>query len=144
MQIVVCVLFISCGNQRKEHGVFLSACPDARQKGKSWVRLKSSQQSNNKHKELDSSLHQRTESMFQSLYQIEHPRVWLPATSVTVFTTHCYNLFGSTQGGPRFLQNLCKSLALRIVMSAKSLQSCLTLCDPMDNNPSGSSVYGIP
>ena len=144
MQIVVCVLCVSCGNQRKEHGVFLSACPDARQKGKSWVRLKSSQQSNNKHKELDSSLHQRSESMFRSLYQIEHPRVCLLATSVTVFTTHCYNLFGSTQGGPRFLQNLCKPLALRIVMSAKSLQSCLTLCVPMDHNPSGSSVHGIP
>ena len=144
MQTVVCVLCVSCWNQRKEHGVFLSACPDARQKGKSWVRLKSSQQSNNKHKELDSSLHQRTESMFQSLYQTEHPRVWLPATSVNIFTTHCYNLFGFTQGGPLFLQNLCQPLALRIVMSAKSVQSCLTLCDLMDCNPSGSSVHGIP
>ena len=26
---------------------------------------------------------------------------------------------------------------------AKSLQSCLTLCDPMDSSPSGSSVHGI-
>ena len=26
---------------------------------------------------------------------------------------------------------------------AKSLQSCLTLCDPMDCNPPGSSVHGI-
>ena len=26
---------------------------------------------------------------------------------------------------------------------AKSLQSCPTLCDPMDCSPSGSSVYGI-
>ena len=26
---------------------------------------------------------------------------------------------------------------------AKSLQSCLTLCDPMDCSPPGSSVYGI-
>ena len=26
---------------------------------------------------------------------------------------------------------------------AKSLQSCLTLCDPMDSSPSGSSVPGI-
>ena len=26
---------------------------------------------------------------------------------------------------------------------AKSLQSCLTLCDPMDCNPPGSSVRGI-
>ena len=28
-------------------------------------------------------------------------------------------------------------------MHAKSLQSCLTLCDPMDYSPSGSSVHGI-
>ena len=28
-------------------------------------------------------------------------------------------------------------------MSAKSLQSCLTLCDSMDCSPSGSSVHGI-
>ena len=25
----------------------------------------------------------------------------------------------------------------------KSLQSCLTLCDPMDHSPPGSSVHGI-
>ena len=28
-------------------------------------------------------------------------------------------------------------------MRAKSLQLCLTLCDPMDCSPSGSSVHGI-
>ena len=28
-------------------------------------------------------------------------------------------------------------------MCAKSLQLCLTLCDPMDRNPPGSSVLGI-
>ena len=28
-------------------------------------------------------------------------------------------------------------------MCAKSLQSCLTLCDPMDYNPPSSSVHGI-
>ena len=28
-------------------------------------------------------------------------------------------------------------------MYAKSLQSCLTLCDPIDGSPSGSSVPGI-
>ena len=27
--------------------------------------------------------------------------------------------------------------------AAKSLQSCLTLCNPMDCNPPGSSVHGI-
>ena len=29
-------------------------------------------------------------------------------------------------------------------MHATSLQSCLTLCDPMDCSPPGSSVHGIP
>ena len=29
-------------------------------------------------------------------------------------------------------------------MHAKSLQSCLTLCDLMDSSPPGSSVHGIP
>ena len=28
-------------------------------------------------------------------------------------------------------------------MHAKSLQSCLTLCDPMDSSPPGSSIHGI-
>ena len=28
-------------------------------------------------------------------------------------------------------------------MRAKSLQSCLTLCDPVDRSPPGSSVQGI-
>ena len=27
--------------------------------------------------------------------------------------------------------------------AAKSLQSCLTLCDPIDSSPPGSSVHGI-
>ena len=27
--------------------------------------------------------------------------------------------------------------------AAKSLQSCLTLCDPMDSSPPGSTVHGI-
>ena len=30
-----------------------------------------------------------------------------------------------------------------ICMHAQSLQSCLTLCDPMDCSPPGSSVHGI-
>ena len=34
-------------------------------------------------------------------------------------------------------------VSFRICMCAKSLQSCLTLCDPMDCYPPGSSVHGI-
>ena len=32
---------------------------------------------------------------------------------------------------------------LSFVAAAKSLQSCLTLCDPIDGNPPGSPVTGI-
>ena len=33
--------------------------------------------------------------------------------------------------------------AISLVVCAKSLQSCLTLCDPMDYSPPGSAVNGI-
>ena len=36
------------------------------------------------------------------------------------------------------LQNQCRGAA-----AAKSLQSCLTLCDPIDGSPSGSPIPGI-
>ena len=35
------------------------------------------------------------------------------------------------------------SFSLLMCVHAKSLQSCLTLCDPVDCNPPGSSVFGI-
>ena len=34
-------------------------------------------------------------------------------------------------------------ISLPCAVCAKSLQSCLTLCDPMDCSPPGSSVHGI-
>ena len=37
---------------------------------------------------------------------------------------------------------LC-NLSLQLAAAAKLLQSCPTLCDPMDCSPSGSSVHGI-
>ena len=40
---------------------------------------------------------------------------------------------------PCYLANEVENLCAR----AKSLQSYLTLCDPMDHNPTGSSVHGI-
>ena len=36
-----------------------------------------------------------------------------------------------------------KFFVSHVVCHAKSLQSCLTLCDPMDYSPPGSSVLGI-
>ena len=39
--------------------------------------------------------------------------------------------------------SLCACVCVCVCMYAKSLQSCLTLCDPMDCSPPGSSVHGI-
>ena len=36
-----------------------------------------------------------------------------------------------------------KTIALTAAAAVKSLQSCLTLCDPIDSNPPGSSIHGI-
>ena len=40
-------------------------------------------------------------------------------------------------------QLFCKQLILHAAVAAKFLQSCLTLCDPIDGSPAGSSVPGI-
>ena len=42
-----------------------------------------------------------------------------------------------------FLQTLHCLTAVRTCMRAKSLQSCLTLCDPVDSSPPGFSVHGV-
>ena len=39
--------------------------------------------------------------------------------------------------------NVQVNLAAAAAAAAKSLQSCLTLCDPIDDSPPGSSVSGI-
>ena len=44
---------------------------------------------------------------------------------------------------PEFSIKLKTFLAARTAAAAKSLQSCLTLCDPIDSSPLGSSVPGI-
>ena len=44
-----------------------------------------------------------------------------------------FNTFGFTRS----------TLAAAMTAAAKSLQSCLTLCDPIDGSPLGSSVPGI-
>ena len=38
---------------------------------------------------------------------------------------------------------ICISLTISDVATAKSLQSCLTLCDPTDGSPLGSPIPGI-
>ena len=41
------------------------------------------------------------------------------------------------------LSQHCQSAAVAAAAAAKWLQSCPTLCDPMDSSPPGSSVHGI-
>ena len=38
---------------------------------------------------------------------------------------------------------ICEYISYAATAAAKSLQSCLTLCDPIDGSPPGSSVPGI-
>ena len=51
------------------------------------------------------------------------------------------NLFYTFHPQIRFL--LYHQMFLKNAAAAKSFQSCLTLCDPMDCSPPGSSVHGI-
>ena len=43
----------------------------------------------------------------------------------------------------RFVLSLCETLPAAAAAAAKSLQSCPTLCNPIDGSPPGSSVPGI-
>ena len=43
--------------------------------------------------------------------------------------------------GPKILNNAAAAAAA--AAAAKSLQSCPTLCDPMDSSPPGSSIHRI-
>ena len=44
---------------------------------------------------------------------------------------------------PKRWYNNCKCICTLHAAAAKSLQSCPTLCDPIDGSPPGSSVHGI-
>ena len=44
---------------------------------------------------------------------------------------------------PGQFHNLTLIISLNTAAAAKSLQSCPTLCDPIDGSPLGSSVSGI-
>ena len=44
---------------------------------------------------------------------------------------------------PEFCSNLCPLSVCVCVCVLKLLQSCSTLCDPMDRSPPGSSIHGI-
>ena len=51
---------------------------------------------------------------------------------------------GSQQKKILYIQGQRRSLSKMVAAAAaKSLQSCLTLCDPIDGSPSGSNFHGI-
>ena len=79
--------------------------------------------------------------------------LWSSVLHMIIYMFQCYSLKSSH---PRFLPHrpkvcslyLCLfcCLAYRVVVvaaAAKSLQSCLTLCDPTDGSPPGSPIPGI-
>ena len=64
---------------------------------------------------------------------------------IIIYNTHTFRLifsnnFTSALQKLSFFQRNFDSYA---AAAAKSLQSCLTLCDPIDSSPSGSSIPGI-
>ena len=52
-------------------------------------------------------------------------------------------LHTAQSGGPSSIENGIYNLVRVAAAAAKSLQSCLTLCDPIDGSPPGFSVHGI-
>ena len=48
-----------------------------------------------------------------------------------------------SMGSQRVGQDWVPEQQQSVDAAAKSLQSCLTLCDPMDGSPRGSSIPGI-
>ena len=59
--------------------------------------------------------------------------VFFPGKSITKRNIHIRNIYDKVQ-----LQIICVAAA-----AAKSLQSCPTLCNPIDGSPSGSAIPGI-
>ena len=55
---------------------------------------------------------------------------------------NCFKMFNHTVGVITY-EVTWLILGLMLCVSAKLLQSCLTLCDPMDCSPPGLSVHGI-
>ena len=52
-----------------------------------------------------------------------------------VYCNPSYLTYMSHQGSP--------NMQIAAAAAAKSLQSCPTLCDPLDGSPPGSSIHGI-
>ena len=62
------------------------------------------------------------------------------ATTDKPIMIHCYKLKSTVNIR---VYSLCSTFYAAPAAAAKSLQSCSTLCDPIDGSPSGSPVPGI-
>ena len=72
------------------------------------------------------------------------PSFWIPLgfRFHNVYHHHCIVTFKrQSQQTPHFFS---AGIHKVILLHAKSLQSCLTLCDPMDHSPPGPTVHGFP
>ena len=84
------------------------------------------------------------------LFYIHLPELIIKLPGRTIITTHSKLLFNENNEGrllspdaiySKIHNDYNKSAAA--AAAAKSLQSCLTLCDPRDGSPPGSPVPGI-
>ena len=66
---------------------------------------------------------------------VDHRPVWLPGVCLPGLWSEVYQYIWSLGNS--------QSLAIAAAVAAKSLQLCLTLCNPIDGSPPGSSVPGI-
>ena len=62
---------------------------------------------------------------------------------ISVWKRNTINVNTGKKEGKIFVQIILTSLTLASAAAAKSLQSCPTLCDPIDRSPPGSSIPGI-
>ena len=80
-------------------------------------------------------------------YPVMFVVVWLTSGSMMISRSVHVTLQGYVESCRHelFLEQLMRILpsSLNAAAAAKSLQSCLTLCDPMDGSPRGSPVPGI-
>ena len=68
-----------------------------------------------------------------------------PLSSLKLLAALCAKATGNAKAveSEKLLPNIDMPTLLSIIYTAKSLQSCPTLCDPIDGSPPGSPVPGI-
>ena len=76
-------------------------------------------------------------SLLQGVFLTQGSNTGLPHCRLTLYRL-------SHQGLPGTFPSACRERPFQLAAAAaKSIQSCLTLCDPMDGSPPGSPIPGI-